>query len=369
MSTTAVAAPAVAEIRCLADIARVHAAHRGDQPALTCGGRTVTFSAFYRRAQEVAGALVAEGVGRQDRIALIERNGIEALEIVFGAALLNAVVVNVNWRLAPPEMLQILTDAETSLVLVGPEMFAAVAAIESRPRASRPASSPSVTTIAGSITSPGWAATRLRPRRRGRRRGRGLPALYVGHDRPAQRRHAHHHESADVVLQLRAGAGRRGGRRQPGRHAHVPYRRPRVGVGGPLLRLPHGRGARRGAGRGVADHGRRGGQRHLHGARGDPDAAPVSRGRDDRFLGLADPVLRGLTHSGCGAGAGPGHHGLRLCPGVRADRNDRIHRPARRPGSRSRPSPGAAALLRPALPVGGGPGRGRAPARTSRTDR
>ena len=130
MSTTAAEAPAGAEIRCVADIARVHAAHRGDEPALTCGGRTVTFSAFYRRAQEVAGALLAEGVGPQDRIALIERNGIEALEVVFGAALLNAVVVNVNWRLAPPEILQILTDAGTNLVLVGPELFAAVAAIE-----------------------------------------------------------------------------------------------------------------------------------------------------------------------------------------------------------------------------------------------
>jgi long-chain acyl-CoA synthetase len=90
----------------------------------------LTFAGFYDRARAVAGALAASGVGPQDRIALIERNGVEALEVVFGAALLNAVVVNVNWRLAPPEIRQILADAGTRVVLVGPELVPAVEAIE-----------------------------------------------------------------------------------------------------------------------------------------------------------------------------------------------------------------------------------------------
>jgi long-chain acyl-CoA synthetase len=118
------------EIRCLADFVRVHAAAHGEAPALQCAGRTVTYTEFYQRAQAVAGALAASGVSPQDRIALIERNSIESLEVVFGAALLNAVVVNVNWRLAPPEILGILDDARTNLVLVGPELVPAVEAIE-----------------------------------------------------------------------------------------------------------------------------------------------------------------------------------------------------------------------------------------------
>src|SRR3984957_20572243 len=121
---------ATAEIRCLADIVRVHSARRGDAVAVECAGRSHTFSEFYERAQAVAGALAAAGVGDQDRVAVIEHNGIEVLEVVFGAALLNAVVVNVNWRLAPPEILQILADAETNLVLVGTGFFAAVEAVE-----------------------------------------------------------------------------------------------------------------------------------------------------------------------------------------------------------------------------------------------
>src|SRR5262245_31738308 len=117
-------------MRCVGDIVRYHAARRGDAPAIECGDKALTFSEFYDRAQRVAGALSASGVGTQDRIALIERNSVEALEVVFGAALLNAVVVNVNWRLAPPEIQQILADAGTRVVLVGPELVPAVEAIE-----------------------------------------------------------------------------------------------------------------------------------------------------------------------------------------------------------------------------------------------
>jgi long-chain acyl-CoA synthetase len=122
--------PVTEEIRCVGDIVRVHAAERGGAPAVECRDRSLTFSEFYDRARAVAGALSASGVGAQDRVALIERNGVEALEVVFGAALVNAVVVNVNWRLAPPEILQILADAATNLVLVGPELVPAVEAIE-----------------------------------------------------------------------------------------------------------------------------------------------------------------------------------------------------------------------------------------------
>ena len=118
------------DIRCLGDIVRVNAARRGPAPAVECGDRALSFAELYDRARAVAGALSASGVGAQDRIALIDHNGVEFLEVVFGAALLNAVVVPVNWRLAAPEILQILSDAGPSLVVVGPELVPAVEVIE-----------------------------------------------------------------------------------------------------------------------------------------------------------------------------------------------------------------------------------------------
>ena len=114
----------------MADILRVHGEGLAAQTAVQCAGRSLTFAEFYERAKAVAGALASKGVGARDRVAVIDRNSIENLEVVFGAALLNAVVVNVNWRLAPPEILQILTDAQTGIVIVGPEFFSAVEAIE-----------------------------------------------------------------------------------------------------------------------------------------------------------------------------------------------------------------------------------------------
>ena len=117
-------------ITCVADILRVHGAQLAEQTAVQCEGKSLTFAGFYERAKAVAGALAGSGVRAQDRVAVIDRNSIENLEVVFGASLLNAVVVNVNWRLAPPEILQILADAEAGLVIVGPEFFAAVEAIE-----------------------------------------------------------------------------------------------------------------------------------------------------------------------------------------------------------------------------------------------
>ena len=118
----------------MADILRVHGEGLAGQTAVQCAGRSLTFAEFYERARAVAGALAGKGVRAQDRVAVIDRNSIENLEVVFGAALLNAVVVNVNWRLAPPEILQILTDAQTGIVIVGPEFFPAVEAIEAEIR-------------------------------------------------------------------------------------------------------------------------------------------------------------------------------------------------------------------------------------------
>ena len=105
----------------LADLIRTHAALRPDEVALVLGDRTVTWAALYSRACQVAQALAAEGVGSQDRIAFLDRNGVEHFEVLYGAALLNAVVVAVNWRLAGPEVAVIVQDSGAELMVVGPD--------------------------------------------------------------------------------------------------------------------------------------------------------------------------------------------------------------------------------------------------------
>jgi long-chain acyl-CoA synthetase len=109
------------EIRSVAQIVRVHGVERAEHPALIQDERVLSWSELYRRAGQVANGLAASGVGAQDRVAFLDKNGIEHFEVFFGAALLNAVCVDVNWRLAPPEVEYIVNDAEAKVLIVGSE--------------------------------------------------------------------------------------------------------------------------------------------------------------------------------------------------------------------------------------------------------
>ncbi len=116
-------------INCLADIIRVHGAGRADRPALIQDHRSLSWSDLAARSAQVAQGLAADGVGSQDRVAFIDKNGIEHFEVFFGAALLNAVCVDVNWRLAPPEVEYIVNDADAKLLVIGPDFVPVVDAI------------------------------------------------------------------------------------------------------------------------------------------------------------------------------------------------------------------------------------------------
>jgi long-chain acyl-CoA synthetase len=117
-------------ITTIADIIRVHGANRGDAPALELDGRSVTFGELDRRSNQVANALRAAGVGRGDRVAFIDKNGLEYFEVTFGLAKVGAVNVAVNWRLAPPEMAQIIEDARAAVVIVGPDFIGHIEKVE-----------------------------------------------------------------------------------------------------------------------------------------------------------------------------------------------------------------------------------------------
>ncbi|MGE2719370.1 long-chain-fatty-acid--CoA ligase [Mycolicibacterium celeriflavum] len=120
------------DIATVADIARVFGAERPDAVAFIAGERTTTFAEFDARSNQVAQALRAAGVGFGDRVALIEKNGIEFFEVACALSKLGAVVVPVNWRLAAPEMAHIIDDSGAKVVFVGEEFFGHVEAIEDR---------------------------------------------------------------------------------------------------------------------------------------------------------------------------------------------------------------------------------------------
>jgi long-chain acyl-CoA synthetase len=116
-------------INTVSDIIRVHGIRRAEHPALILGDLTMSWGQLYERSCRVANLLAAAGVGSEDRVAFLDKNGIEHFEVFYGAALLNAVCVDVNWRLAAPEVEYIVNDAQAKVLVVGVDFLPILQAI------------------------------------------------------------------------------------------------------------------------------------------------------------------------------------------------------------------------------------------------
>jgi len=109
----------IPEIETMADVPRYHARVRPQSIALIDGDRVSTYARFQERTARVANGLLALGVKPGARIAALDQNSDRYFEILFGAAKVGAVLVSVNWRLAPPEISYILNDARAEVIFIG----------------------------------------------------------------------------------------------------------------------------------------------------------------------------------------------------------------------------------------------------------
>lgn len=107
----------------VADIARANGAERPDAPAIIYGDRTLTYGQLHERSSRLANALLAEGVGPRERVALLDKNTPEYFELTFATTKINAVSCAVNWRSAPPEAAFIINDTEATVLIVGQDFL------------------------------------------------------------------------------------------------------------------------------------------------------------------------------------------------------------------------------------------------------
>ena len=120
----------MSDINTLADVVRVNGAGLPDKIALVQAGRdSVTWAQLLERSARIAQALADAGVGAGDRVAFLDKNSVEHFDVSFGAAMLNAVSVDVNWRLAAPEVQFIVDDAAATVLIVGPDFVHVLDAI------------------------------------------------------------------------------------------------------------------------------------------------------------------------------------------------------------------------------------------------
>ena len=91
-----------------------------DKLAFKCGDETLTYGEIDRKVTQLANALRDAGIGRGDRIATVCMNHLEHVITFWAAWRLGAVIVPMNFRLAPPELTYLITDSgATALVIDG----------------------------------------------------------------------------------------------------------------------------------------------------------------------------------------------------------------------------------------------------------
>lgn len=133
----------------LGEIVTDNALRYPDVPAYRLGERTLTHRELRDRAARLASAMAKAGVRRQDRIAVLSRNSVEFGELMAATHLSGIILATVNFRLSPPEVLDVLRRVAPSVVFCTDEFAPMVAEI-----ASRLSSSPLLVSI-GNAPHPG----------------------------------------------------------------------------------------------------------------------------------------------------------------------------------------------------------------------
>ena len=82
------------------------------------GDRCLTYREALREVHQLAHALVSAGLQIGDRVAILAKNRLEYIFLSFAASKAGVVPVPLNYRLAPPEWVYILQDAQVNMLKV-----------------------------------------------------------------------------------------------------------------------------------------------------------------------------------------------------------------------------------------------------------
>ncbi len=114
----------------LDEIVRRNALRFPDKPALQSDSARYSWKELDARVDRVANALLATGLGKGDRVALLLSNCPEYMELYFAVARSGLIAVPLNYRLTPSELEQMLAHAEPRLLVAGAEYVDSLRALE-----------------------------------------------------------------------------------------------------------------------------------------------------------------------------------------------------------------------------------------------
>ena len=89
----------------------------GNKIGIVCGSKAYTYSEFGERAQKLAAGLVKEGIRPGDRVAYLSFNTNQLLEGYYGVVQARAIVMPLNVRLSPFELVNILNHSGAKMLL------------------------------------------------------------------------------------------------------------------------------------------------------------------------------------------------------------------------------------------------------------
>jgi long-chain acyl-CoA synthetase len=112
----------------LADPIAGHAASQPDVAAIICDDVVCTYAELDENANRLARVLATRHVARDERVAVMLPNSIEWFEATVAIARLGAQLVPVNWHLKPDELAWILSDSDARVLLTHVDLIDVAAA-------------------------------------------------------------------------------------------------------------------------------------------------------------------------------------------------------------------------------------------------
>jgi long-chain acyl-CoA synthetase len=96
-------------------------------------GRSRTFGEMNESSSRLAAGLCSElGLKAGDRVAILDKNSDDYLELMFALDKAGAVMVPINWRLTPAEVTRVVDDADPTLLVAGDQFGGSVAEVGRR---------------------------------------------------------------------------------------------------------------------------------------------------------------------------------------------------------------------------------------------
>lgn len=102
-----------------------------NRPATLFEGRTRSFAELRDRSARIAGALASLGIGKGERVAVLDVNSDDYIAAFFASSRLGAVFVPLNFRAKADELTFMLNDSGAKALLVGPAYRDLVASLRS----------------------------------------------------------------------------------------------------------------------------------------------------------------------------------------------------------------------------------------------